>query len=230
MSVGLFTGNPLMLGTGAGLVIADAINLATKDKRMAKEWNRGIKGMPSISMARYDIPEFYPNAWKYKIVADKLREIVTMDTWNDARQCWIPAGREHPAVIVTGRRIIKDYGLDGHDRVAVLGAIQDWIQKNISYSFDPRFLDTLFHPALTLVSGVGDCDCQSLLAASLGEALGVEMKLRLIGQHKDAPSRYNHIFSLGLVDGREYPIETIFKGVPMGWVAPHISEMTIDLD
>ena len=230
MSVGIFTGNPLMIGAGAGLVISDAVKLATKDKRMAKEWNRGIKGMPGISMTRYDLSDFLPDAWKYRIVGEMLRGIVTTDTWNDARQCWIPAGREHPAVVVTGRRIIKEYGLDGHDRVAVLGAIQDWIQRNISYCFDSRYLDSFFHPSLTLLMATGDCDCQSLLAASLGEALGVEMKLRLIGQHKDAPSRYNHIFSLGVVNGVEYPIETIFKGVPMGWVAPHISEMTIDLD
>ena len=230
MSVGMLTGNPLMVGTGAGLVIADAYHLANKDKRMAREWSKGIKGMPGIGMTRYDIPDFGPSAWKYKVVAEKLREIITADTWNNARRCWIPAGREHPAVVVTARKIIKEYGLDGHDKVAVLGAIQDWIQNNISYSFDPRYLDTLFHPALLLVLGVGDCDCQSLLAASLGEALGVEMKLRLIGQHADHPNHYNHIFSLGIVDGKEYPIETIFKGVPMGWVAPHISEMTIDLD
>ena len=230
MTVGIFTGNPLMLGAGAGLVLSDAIKLAGQDRRMAKEWNRGIKGMPGISMTRYNLSEFLPDAWKYRQIGEILRALVTTDTWNNVRQCWIPGGREHPAIIITARKIIKEYGLDGHDRVAVLGAIQDWIQKNISYSYDSRFLDTFFHPSLTLLTTVGDCDCQSVLAASLGEALGVEMKLRLIGQDKDSPTRYNHIFSLGIVDGKEYPIETIFKGVPMGWVAPHVSEMTIDLD
>lgn len=230
MSVGLLTGNPLMLGAGAGLVVADAFHLATKDKRMAKEWNRAIEGMPPISIARYDIPEWYPDAWKYKIIGDKFREIVIDDTWNHARQVWIPGGRENPAVFVVGRKIMTDYGLDGHDKVAVLGSIQNWIQNRINYSYDARFLDQFVHPYLTILLGAGDCDDQTLLACSLGEALGIEMEAKLISQYKDTPSRMNHVYAQGVINGRKYPIETIFKGVPMGWEPPHVNSTIIKFD
>lgn len=230
LSVGLFTGNPLMIGGGAGLVISDAVKLATKDKRMAKEWSRAINGMPPISIERYDIPEWLPDAWKYKIIGDKFREIVCDDTFNHARQAWIPAGRENPAVFVIGRNIMRDYNLDGHDKVAVLGAIQNWIQNNINYSYDARFLDQFVHPYLTILLGAGDCDDETLLACSLGEALGIEMEAKLISQYKDTPSRMNHVYSQGVINGRRYPIETIFKGVPMGWEPPQVNSMIIKFD
>jgi hypothetical protein len=230
LSVGIFTGNPLMIGAGAGLVISDAVKLANKDKRMAKEWSRAINGMPPISIERYDIPEWLPDAWKYRIIGDKFREIVGDDTFNHARQAWIPAGREHPAVFITARNIMRDYNLDGHNKLAVLGAIQNWIQNNINYSYDARFLDQFVHPYLTLLLGAGDCDDQTLLAVSLGESLGIEMEAKLIGQDSETPTRRNHVFSQGIINGRRIPIETIFKGVPMGWEPPFVASTIVKFE
>jgi hypothetical protein len=230
MSVGILTGNPLMVGTGAGLVVADAYHLAHKDKRMAKDWNRAINGLPPISMTRWNIPDWYPDAWAYKIIGEKFREIVCDDTWNHARQCWIPAGREHPAVFAIGRQIMKSYNLDGHDKVAVLGAIQDWTQRNINYSYDARFLDQFVHPYLTLLLGAGDCDDQTLLNVAIGESLGIEMEAKLIGQHSETPTKRNHVYAQGVIDGRKFPIESIFKGVPMGWEPPAVASTIIKFE
>jgi len=234
MSIGIFTGNPLMIGAGAGLVLTDAVHLANRDKRMMKEANRAIAGMPAISIARYNIPEWYPDSLKYSIISDKLREIVVDDTWNAARQVWVPSGREHPATFVVGRKIMSENGLDGHDKTAVLAAIQAWIKDNIKYSYDSRFLDQFVHPYLTLLLGAGDCDDQTLLACSLGEALGIEMRGKLISQYSDSPTRMNHIYSMGNVGTpsapKWIPIETIFKWAPMGWEPNHVNSMTVSFD
>jgi len=228
ITTGLFTRSPTMISAGIGLVASDVHSFMGKDKRMAKEWNLAIKGMPPISIERYDIPDWLPNAAKYKIIGEKFKEIIMDETYNKARRVWIPAGRDHPAVLVTARRIIKDYGLDGHNKVAVLQAIQHWIQHNINYCYDARFLDQFIHPYLTLIFGAGDCDDQTLLGVGLGEALGIEMKAKLISQYKDDPTRMNHVYAVGVIDGKDYPIETIFKGVPMGWEAPHVNSTTVN--
>lgn len=227
MTYGLFSGNPILLGAGTGLIAADAYNYANKDKRMLREANLAINGHPPISIEKYDIPDWLPNPMKYKIIGEKFRELVMEDTYNKARAAWIPAGRDHPAVLVTARKIIKQYGLDGHDKVGVLQAIQHWIQTNINYCYDTRFLDQFVHPYLTLMFGAGDCDDQTLLACSLGEALGIEMKARLISQYPKDPTHMNHVYSVGVINGEEYPIETIFKGVPFTWQAPSVNHTDV---
>lgn len=231
MSMGLFTGNPLMIGTGAGLVISDAFHLVHKEKKMMKEAARAIHGHPPIDIHKYDIPDYLPLAWQYSLLGDVLREIVCDETYNRVRRVYVPGGREHPAVLVAARKLISENGLDGHNKQAVLEAIQRYVSSTVNYCYDSRFLDEFFHPYITLMSRAGDCDDQTLLTCSLGEAVGIPMRMKLIGQHVDDPGRYNHIFSQGEVSpGNWVSCETIFKNLPLGWEAPSVSHRIINLD
>ena len=219
--------NPVMMGIGGGLVASDSDNSVLRKQ----EWNRNKSKSPSdFNMTRYNVPNWLPSKIRWQILSDFLAEMVTKPTYNAQKKEWIPAGREHPEVIEIARKIARQNVLDGHNKIAVLKAIQRWVQDNVRYVYDPRWLDTFSHPYITLRKGVEDCDGQAMLAASLGEALGIPMVLVLVGQKDN--KNYNHILSAGIVDKKLVPIETIpLQGerAKFGYMPPHIHKKIIPL-
>jgi len=234
---GLVARNPSIMGVGLGLALHDGADLFGRKSRYADLAERAgltnippyLEGVPELSIKKYDIPEWFPDHLKYSIIGNVFKELVNKDTWAESRHEWVPPGREHPLVLAIGRKIMREYGLDGHNQVGVLSAIQDWIQRNINYSYDPRYFDTFFHPWVTLATGTADCDDSTLLAVSLGEALGIRMMAKLVAQHPQWPTRFNHVYGVGIIRGKEYPIETIVP-VPFGYEPPHIASRLIKFD
>jgi len=234
MVVGALSRQPFLSGIGGGMVFADNDNAVLRKQ----EWTQDKDGHPDrLNIIRYNIPDWLPWKAKYALLGDLLVELISKPTWNAQKKEWIPPGREHPDVIAVAREIVRANGLDGHDKLAVLRAVQVWVQDNIQYAYDPRWLDVFSHPYLTLKSRVEDCDGQALLAASLGEALGIPMVLILVGQR--SPDHYNHILSGGVVDRRIVPIETIPVPVSVnpvtrgkaqwGYMPPHIHKKIIPI-
>lgn len=225
MVAGGFAQNPWLMGIGGGLVANDTDGSVLRKDDIA----RFDQEHPmELNIVRYNIPDWLPAHIQYNMLGDILTEIITKPTWNETKKIWIPAAREHPDIIEMARKIAYDNVLDGHDKIAVLKAIQSWVQDNIKYVYDPRWLDFFAHPYITLRKKVEDCDGQALLCASLGEALGIPMVLMLIGQNDD--SHYNHILSGGVVDHKIYPIETIpvlGKKMPFEWLPNFIHKKII---
>lgn len=236
MVVGALTKNPVLSGIGGGMVVAD-----NDDSVLRKsEWSKSKQAEPqSINIIRYNIPSWLPMSLQYKMLGTILTEIVTKPTWNAQKKEWIPPGREHPDVIAKAREIFTQSCLDGHDKYATVRAIQQWVQNNIKYTYDPRWMDVFAHPYLTLKSKTEDCDGQALLTASLLEALGIPMVLILIGQNNQ--DTYNHILSAAVIDRKLVPVETIPIPVPgavsntqrmpavFGYMPPHIHKLVIPL-
>ncbi len=164
------------------------------------------------------------------MLVDILVEIITKPTWNARKKIWIPPAREHPEVIAIAREIAHKNVLDGHDKVSVIKAVQTWVQNNIKYVYDPRWLDTFAHPYITLKQRVEDCDGQSLVVCALLEALGIPTVLVLLGQKDNV--NYNHILCAAIVDQKLIPVETIpigGKKAPYGYVSPHIHKKVIPI-
>lgn len=224
---GGLTQNPILMGLGGGLIASDSDNSILRKQ----EWTHNkAKAPQEFNITRYDVPSWLPSGIRWNIVGDMLAELVTRPTYNAQKKEWIPPGREHPDILKIAREIARDNVLDGHNKLDVLKAIQKWVQDNITYVFDPRWLDTFSHPYITLKKKAEDCDGQALLTASLGEALGIPMVLILIGQKDD--KNFNHIMSAGIVDKQIVPIETIPIGgqrAKFGYIAPHIHKKIIPL-
>lgn len=146
--------NPYLLGIGGGMVASD-VGDAVLRKR---EWIQDRGPEPGrLNFVRYNIPSWLPNHLKYDMIVDILSEIVTKPTWNEEQKVWIPPGREHPDVLAVAREIAQSASVDGHNKEAILRAVQSWVQQNIKYVYDPRWLDTYVHPYLVLRQKVGDC-------------------------------------------------------------------------
>lgn len=227
MLAGGLMGIPEVVGIGGGLIASDNDNSVL----MKKKWVDHKDAHPSeLNMIRYEIPNWLPSKARYNMLGSILIELLTKPTWNQTKNAWIPAAREHPDIINKAREIAQENVLDGHNKLAVLRAIQVYMQDDIKYVYDPRWLDTFAHPYITLKKKVEDCDGQALLSAALGEALGIPMALVLLGQKDE--KNYNHILSAGIVGKKLVYIETIPIGghkAPFGYVSPHIHKKVIPL-
>lgn len=215
--------NPFLLGLGGGMVASDMSDAVLRKR----DWIQDKGPAPGhLNFVRYDIPSWLPSHLKYDMIVDILTEIVTKPTWNEEQKVWIPPGREHPDVLAVAREIAHLAGLDGHDKVAVLRAVQSWVQQNIKYVYDPRWLDTYVHPYIVLKQKVGDCDCQSLLTASLAEALGIPMAFILVSQREKG--EFTHVLTGGVIDNKLYPVETIFP-LSFGQMPEHVEKRVFPL-
>jgi len=107
------------------------------------------------------------------------------------------------------------------DSTAEIAAVYNWLRTNISFRADPAGAELIECP-LKIIAKVRDglpvgldCDDFSLLAGSLLEALGHEVKLKMIGT---TPSRYEHVSLLVLDDqaGRWIDFDLAIPDAPLG--------------
>ena len=66
----------------------------------------------------------------------------------------------------------KRSGIPPHDYFGEIRAIQNWVQDNVRYVFDPREVEYFQTPRRTLKDKAGDCDDQAILMSSLLESIG----------------------------------------------------------
>jgi hypothetical protein len=211
--------SPLAVGAGIGMVASDFqdwIKQADRifpDRDISDKYNIGELN-DTYSLTTYDIPDWLPREWKYEFISQLLKKIVTEPTLNKKTFQWVPAAKEHPAVIAQARKILVDAGIDGRNKYAVARAVQLWTQKNIGYCWDPRGTDTFVHPYRLLDWKSGDCDDHSLLVSSVLEALGIPSVMIMVAQKN--PNMYNHILAGAVIDGRIVPLETTIPA-ELGW-------------
>lgn len=130
--------------------------------------------------------------------------------------------KTHPGIRATAERIVDH--VPGKDSRGEVAAIQEWIKSNIRYTMDVRDVETLKTPFLTLTSYNGDCDDQSLLAATMLESIGY--KTRFVAVGFDGPDSYSHVFAEVLLGTRWLPLETT-EPVSLGWRPAGISVQMI---
>lgn len=100
-------------------------------------------------------------------------------------------------------------------------AIFDWTRKNVRYIRDRIDADQFHHARRTIQFGGGDCDDASIVLASLLQAIGYPVKLRVI-QTSTGPD-WDHIYVLaGVPPGNPTKLISLDASVdkPAGWKPP----------
>lgn len=129
----------------------------------------------------------------------------------------------------------KRSGIPPHDYFGEIRAIQNWVQDNVRYVFDPREVEYFQTPRRTLKDKAGDCDDQAILMSSLLESIGYTTSICLTNprgpgtpfSHAVCAVKLPREQTIRLGDGKQttfspekwYLVETIQKR-PFGWVPP----------
>ena len=66
--------------------------------------------------------------------------------------------------------------LHPHDYISEYAAVLNWVRTNIRYSRDPRTIEQLKEPQVTVESETGDCDDLSILIGTLIGQLGGQVR------------------------------------------------------
>lgn len=114
------------------------------------------------------------------------------------------------------------------DSVCEVSAIFNFVSNQIKYMSDPRRNDYFSNPLETLNLRIGDCDCKSILLATLLESIGHETQVALIPGHAfvrvsikeeditKLPQSAYYIEDIGKV---WVPLESTAEGAYIGWMS-----------
>lgn len=80
------------------------------------------------------------------------------------------AGEDMPEIRLLAERIIKD--VMARDYLSEYAAIYHWVASHIRYTRDPRTIEQVKEPHVTLATGQGDCDDMATLIAALVLSVG----------------------------------------------------------
>lgn len=107
---------------------------------------------------------------------------------------------------------------------AEVRAIHAYVRKNIRYRKDINGVETLASPIKTLEYRAGDCDDQSVLVATLLEAIGHPTRFVAIKMKPFGP--FVHVFTETKIGPRWVPVETT-ENWPVGMAPPKFSSRMI---
>jgi hypothetical protein len=125
--------------------------------------------------------------------------------------------------------LLKDVSV--HDRIGQIRVIFRFVADRIRYMKDPFKKEHLANPLETLQVKAGDCDCKSILLATILESCGFETQFVLVPKHvfvrvRIKPSDINRIppNSFYIKDQSKYwiPLESTAKGAPIGWMSKKV--------
>ena len=134
--------------------------------------------------------------------------------------------------IRTMRQMVSDYKLDPDMRAAAIGvvfqypaqddlaeacALYDYVRDCIRYVKDISGVETLATPDKTLVMQVGDCDDQSVLLATMLEAVGYPTRFIVAGYNE--PGVFEHVYLEALVGDEWIAMDPTEQEV-LGWSPP----------
>ncbi|MBA4286405.1 MAG: hypothetical protein C0434_12845 [Xanthomonadaceae bacterium] len=138
---------------------------------------------------------------------DGIRELLAQMRRN------IRAAAQQAPIRALAERIVA--GVGGKDRVSEARAVQAWVRSNIRYTRDPIGAELLKVPALLILPGhrQDDCDGHAQLVASLLASIGHPVRLVAVGFEA---GRFAHVFAETLVSGRWLSVETT-EPVGIGW-------------
>lgn len=114
--------------------------------------------------------------------------------------------------------VIRNSGAAPRDELAEAAAVQRFVQS-LPFRNDATDVERLASPVQSILSGAGDCDCQTILASSLLRALGRTTALRIV----DEGNGWSHVYTVALLKGpngrRWTPVETV-RPAPLGFESP----------
>ena len=96
-------------------------------------------------------------------------------------------------------------------------ALFDHVQNRIRYVGDIHGVETVSSAAKTLLGKIGDCDDQSILLASLFEAIGYPTRFVVAGYNE--PGALEHVYLQVCLDDEWIDCDPT-EPYPMGWMPP----------
>lgn len=152
----------------------------------------------------------------------------------------IPDGRAGiRATLKIMSKIVNRYKTSPYIRELAISIIQDvpqkdwhgqieaifrYVRDNINYVHDVRGVETLQSPVKTLELRRGDCDDQSVLAASLLEAIRHPTRFVAVGY---APNTLSHVFAQTKLGAKWITLDCIMETWPLGKTTPGIRDKMI---
>jgi hypothetical protein len=118
-------------------------------------------------------------------------------------------------------QIFRAYRVHPKDRFGEVGALFDFVRRNIRYTRDIFRVELLHSARRMLELRAGDCDDMTILLGSMLVATGHPVRLILAGFRRDKPHAYSHIYPEVNVRGRWIAIDATVDH-PMGWAPPAI--------
>lgn len=126
--------------------------------------------------------------------------------------------RRNPTIRQLAVEVRQAARVPAKDWLGEVRALHRFVRSYITYVRDVRNVETLQTPLRTLENRAGDCDDQSMLLASLLEALG--HPTRFVAMGFGGPQQYSHVLAETLVGTRWVPAETTLDR-PVGWSPPN---------
>ncbi len=189
--------------------------MATKEKNEDDFWWGALFGIIGAAIAAAVVSE----SKKGQAEVIRSKPLIEMRTIiNDAQQnSYI---REAAAQLTSG--------CTSGNSICEISAIFDFVANGIKYMRDPTRNDRFSHPLETLQLRIGDCDCKSILLASLLETIGHETELVLIPGHVFVQVRIKNTDVVRLPPSAFYipkngkiwvPLESTAEDAYIGWMS-----------
>lgn len=117
------------------------------------------------------------------------------------------------AVRTTAADLVSDQpsgGGNGTPHVHQVAELHWFVNETITYVPDPRSSNYVAPPDETLETEAGDCDCQSVLVASLFEAIGARTRLVDV---TSADGRSRHLFTQVCLDDAIHDTDSVTQSL-----------------
>lgn len=146
---------------------------------------------------------------RYRLAEIPPGELGT-DRTVDQIKTFIQASLRSTKVRLLALTILRTSGVSARDGLAVAQLLTDWVRRHIRFVPDPRGVETVQSPEITLKLQAGDCDDHVGLVSALLESVGIKTRMKVIGVDRDS---FEHIFVEALVGGQWRPFDST---LPLG--------------
>jgi transglutaminase-like putative cysteine protease len=120
-----------------------------------------------------------------------------------------------PTIYDMARQIVA--GVREKDYAGEARAIHEWVRDSIRYVQDPREVEAVQTPTMTLSIGQGDCDDKATLTAALLESINHPTRFRAVGPDSDL----SHVYIETYI-GKTWIASDTTEQVPFGWRPPNM--------
>jgi hypothetical protein len=244
--VAFLTGNPELalggLGVTVGLAAAEVHRDAGPIRMPSLKGRVAGTSEPLLTRAwraqRVDIDDATPTDEKFRILGDLINQLIV-------------EGSKDPLVVEKANEACQY--VDGSVK-SYADAVGNWVLDHTKYSYDEDMdiykeggevtpepngsLEIFQEAAQSIISGIRDCDCATILIGAMLRSQGIQSLVRMVSQDPLKPDDYTHVYPLvELEDGSEYAIDTTpvktpfgFVQHPIGWECDRASSMTVLLE
>ena len=126
-------------------------------------------------------------------------------------------------------QIFRAYQVRPKDRFGEVGALFDFVRRNIRYTRDIFRVELLHSARRMLEIRAGDCDDMTILLGAMLVATGHPVRLILAGFRRDKPHAYSHIYPEVNIRGQWIPIDATVEK-PLGWAPPALWKSVCEIE